>query len=130
MSEIPGWLFAVMKVVFPYLIRFRFYLQGIARHSLAEMDAFSFADLDSISTQLGDKPFFLGSEPTSIDCTLFGHLAQFLYIPLDFPQKAHMREKCPNLVAYVDRVRERFWPDWEEMCDDKCMEGRRGKAAM
>ena len=35
---------------------------------------------------LGNKTFLHGDTPTTIDCALFGHLAQFLYIPLEFPQ--------------------------------------------
>jgi len=35
---------------------------------------------------LGNKKFLHGDTPTTIDCVIFGHLAQFLYIPMEFPQ--------------------------------------------
>ena len=55
----------------------------------------SFRDLDAISRILGeDNKYVLGtSSPSTLDCTLFGHLAQFLYIPMDFPQKAYMHKE-------------------------------------
>ena len=65
------------------------------------------------SDYLGDKKYFFGDVATTIDCTLFGHLAQFLYIPLDFPQKSYMNSKCPTLVAYVGRFKEQYWKDWD-----------------
>ena len=44
-------------------------------------------DLAALSLWLGDKQFFHGSRPSSLDCTVFGHLAQFLFIDIGFPQK-------------------------------------------
>ena len=44
-------------------------------------------DLSALSLWLGDKQFFHGDQPSSLDCTVFGHLAQFLYIDIGFPQK-------------------------------------------
>ena len=35
---------------------------------------------------LGNKRFMFGDSATSLDCVVFGHLAQFLYIPMEFPQ--------------------------------------------
>lgn len=127
LTSLPRWMKLLGKITMSCMIRLRFHLHGISRHSYEEMDRFSFDDLESISVQLGPKqPYFLGDQPSSIDCTLFGHLAQFLYIPLDFPQKKFMRENCPNLVDYVERMKSEFWPDWEEMCQDQCMEGKKG----
>ena len=80
----------------------------------------------SCNFEIGDKKYILSDDnPTNLDATLFGHLVQFLYIPMDFPQKTFVREQCPNLVKYVDRIREEFWPDWDEMCAEKCMEGKK-----
>ena len=78
----------------------------------------------AISNILDSKKFLLGDEPTTIDCTLLGHLAQFLFIDIGFPQKKFLDENCGNVVEYVDRMLDRFWPDWKEQCDTKCMAGR------
>lgn len=85
------------------------------RHSDEEQWDFSCDDIQSLSDYLGDKKYFFGDEATTIDCTLFGHLAQFLYIPLDFPQKHYMHNHCSNLVQYVERFKEQYWDDWDEV---------------
>lgn len=88
-------------------------------------------DLKAISKGLGDKKYFLTTDkPTTIDCTLFGHLAQFLYIPLPFPQKRFLNEECKNLVEYVERIKSELWPDWEQMCNKSCMMGKKGLKPM
>ena len=43
-------------------------------------------DLKALSILLGDNAFFFGATPHALDCTVFAHLAQFLYIPIRFPQ--------------------------------------------
>jgi hypothetical protein len=50
-------------------------------------------DLEALSVLVGDKPFFHGAAPTSVDCAIFGHLAQFLYIDIGFPQKERSQSK-------------------------------------
>ena len=95
-----------------------FALQRTPHHRSArqELWAFSNDDLRAVADYLGEKPYFFGDRPTTIDCVLYGHLVQFLYIPLDFPQKAFMAEECPNLVRFVERFREAHWKDWEDKC--------------
>ena len=86
---------------------------SFGRHSDDEQWSFSFQDLQALSDYLGEKEYFFGDDATTIDCTIFGHLAQFLYIPIDFPQKEYMNEHSPNLVRYVDRFKEQYWGvDW------------------
>jgi len=97
----------------PYATRFRSFLHGIGRHENSELWEMSFKDLRALSNWLGSKPFFLGASPTTVDCVLFGHLAQFLYIDIGFPQKTFMEDQCPNLVALVGRMKEKFWPSWD-----------------
>ena len=111
------------RLVQPYMTRFKTVMHGLGRHEYHEIDAFSCKDLKAVSEFLGEKTFLLGgTEPTLLDCTVFAHLSQFLYIPLPFPQKAFMKSECRNLVEYVDRVRDRIWPDWEEACKKEAME--------
>ena len=35
---------------------------------------------------------------------MFGHLVQFVYLPMDIPQKQFIGEKCPNLLQFVERM--------------------------
>jgi len=54
-----------------------------------------------------------------VDCAIFGHLSQFLYIPMDFPQKAYLKEKCPFLLQFMENFRLDYWPDWDVKCTKK-----------
>lgn len=115
------------RYIQPYGMRVKGNLQGIGRHTPEEQLELTSRDLTSINDILADKNFLFTSDlPTTIDCTVFGHLAQFLYIPMAFPQKKFMLENCPNLVEYVDRMKYLMWPDWEDMCKKECMEGKMG----
>ena len=54
----------------------------------------SFKDLAALSCLLGELRFFHGDKPSSLDCVVFGHLAQFLYIDMEFPQAEYLRSHC------------------------------------
>lgn len=53
-----------------------------------------------------------------MDVVAFAHLAQILYIDKDTPYslRDYMQEHCPNLVGHCSRVKERCFPDWDEIC--------------
>jgi len=97
----------------PYSIRIRSFMQGVSRHDHSEMWSMSNQDLKAISDWLGSNSYFHGSSPTTIDCTIFGHLAQFLYIDIGFPQKTYLESDCPNLIQLVGNIRQKYWPDWD-----------------
>ena len=78
----------------------------------------SFKDLAALSCLLGELRFFHGDKPSSLDCVVFGHLAQFLYIDMGFPQAEFLRSQADNLCHLVERIKTEVWPDWEEMCKD------------
>merc|ERR1712038_2047149 len=94
--------------------------RGLLCHSDEELWKFSNDDLLAISNYLGGKRYFFGRDhATSIDCVIFGHLSQFLFIPLDFPQKQFMMEHCPNLILFMERFRGNYWSDWEQLCHER-----------
>ena len=45
--------------------------QGIGRHSPDEITAIGKRSVDAMADYLGDKPFFMGTEPAGIDATMF-----------------------------------------------------------
>jgi len=57
---------------------------------------------------LGDKPFFLGARPSSLDATAYAFLANILWVPLESPLKAHA-QTYPQLAAYCARMREKYY---------------------
>ncbi|KHJ99453.1 hypothetical protein OESDEN_00562 [Oesophagostomum dentatum] len=97
--------------------------QGIGRYSPEEVVILAKKDLDAISMFLGNKKFFFGDKPVTLDCDMFAFLAQFLYTPLVTPEvKTHMEEHCKNLVRFVERMKEAYWPDWDEATKNRSME--------
>ena len=74
-------------------------MRGLTRHTDEEIWDFANDDIQMISDLLGDdsKFVFSNDKPSLIDCAIFGHLTQFLYIPMDFPQKQYIIDNCPNI---------------------------------
>ena len=107
-----------MRWFMPMGLRLKGRLCVFGRLGPDEAMELSFRDLDALSVMLADKPYLLGDMATSLDCTVFGHLSQFLFIDINFPQEKYLRENCPNLVSLVERIKLDVWPDWEEMCND------------
>ena len=98
----------------PFSTRLRNHLSGLSRVENATVWSLASKDLAALSAWLGDKQFFHGSNPSSVDCMLFGQLAQFLYIDIGFPQKTFIESECRNLVEFVARMKEKYWSDWDE----------------
>ena len=72
----------------PAGIRLKGRLCVFGRLDPAEAMELTFLDLAALSRLLGDKKFFFGDKPSTLDCAVFGHLAQFLYIDINFPQES------------------------------------------
>ena len=100
----------------PMGLRLKGWLCVFGRLHQEEVMEMSFRDIDALSVMLREKTYMFGDQPTSLDCMVFGHLAQFLYIPIGFPQEKFMKENTPNLVMLVERMKAEFWPDWVQMC--------------
>lgn len=83
--------------------------QGTGRHSRDEIYAIGCRDISALADLLGDKAFFLGNEPASVDATAYAFLANLLWVPIDLPMRAHA-VKRPNLQAYCERMKARFYP--------------------
>lgn len=91
-------------------VRKKLHGQGTGRHTLEEVIALGTSDFDACAELLGDRPFLLGDQPRTVDCTLFAFLDGVLGFPVDSPIKARVASHA-NLVAYRQRVRERWWKD-------------------
>ncbi|CAH1109997.1 unnamed protein product [Psylliodes chrysocephalus] len=92
--------------------------QGMGVHSAEEINEFGQEDLKVLSDMLADKPFFFGDEPTTLDVVVFAHLAQIYFIDkeVSYPLRDFMTESCPNLVGLVNRMKERCFSDWDDIC--------------
>jgi len=58
----------------------------------------------------------MGSKVSEADACVFGTVAQMVYASPDSEQEKFIKEKLPNLVAYCDRLKAQFWPDWDDCC--------------
>ena len=106
----------IIRWFMPMGLRLKGRLCVFGRLDQAEVMEMSFRDIDALSLLLGEKSYMFGNMPTSLDCMVFGHLAQFLYIPIGFPQEKYIRENTSNLVMLVERMKAELWPDWDQMC--------------
>jgi len=82
--------------------------QGVGRHSSAEVDAIGKRVVHSVADLMGDRPFFLGDGPCSIDATVYSFMTTLMDTPFPSEVKEHARA-VPALRAYTDRMRDRYW---------------------
>lgn len=116
----------VPQVILNFIFKFNFgrkgakkvKAQGIGVHKPDEIMEFGKSDLKVLSDMLADKPFFFGDEPTNLDVVSFANLAQIYFLDkeIQYPLRDYMAESCPNLVGLVNRMKERCYPDWDDMC--------------
>jgi glutathione S-transferase len=109
-DQLPPGLRVLAGMVGRRALRQQLYQRGIGRHSQDEIVAMGIADLDAVDTLLGDKPFFMGPEPTDIDASVFGFLAVTHYIPSPSAVFTHFRSRS-RLGAYCERMATRLFPN-------------------
>jgi glutathione S-transferase len=88
-----------------------FYWSGKGRHTTEEIEQLASEEFGAVSTYLGDKPYFMGEQPTSIDATLYPWLIHTMRVPFPSPIGKY-GNALPNLVAYCDRMHDRYYADF------------------
>jgi len=88
----------------------QFYYSGKGRHSVEEVEHLACREIDALAALLGDKSFLMGDRPASVDAAVYAFLWHGLRVPFESGIKAHGNAK-PNLVRYMDRMFERYYPD-------------------
>jgi glutathione S-transferase len=92
-------------------VRKAIHAHGMGRHSQDEITQLATGDIDAVAAQLGDKPYFMGPEPTGVDATVFGFVASVLCPAFETAQRT-AAERHPNLVAYSERLMAKYYPDF------------------
>jgi glutathione S-transferase len=105
-GAIPAPLRPVVGMLVRRGTRSALHAQGTGRHTREQVYAMGKADLQALSDALGDKPFFLGDEPTSYDAAIYGILENLMKVPTGTPLVTSARA-LPNLVAFCERVTKR-----------------------
>ena len=85
--------------------------QGIGRHSVEEIADVADRSFSALSRILGDKPYLMGDRPCGTDASVFGLVAGALTPLFDTPVRA-AAGRYGNLVAYRDRMLERYFPEF------------------
>lgn len=83
---------------------------GVGAFTDAEFAERGRKDIEALATLLGDSSFLLGDKPTSVDATVYA----FLWQIMNAPYTSHLKEAAlgqPRLVAYVDRIHEKYFSD-------------------
>ncbi len=77
--------------------------QGLGRHTQEELYALGRTDLRAIAVQLGNRPYFFGDGPTTIDTIAYGFLANLLFVPIETELK-QIGLEYDNLRLYCERL--------------------------
>ncbi|CAH1268860.1 FAXC [Branchiostoma lanceolatum] len=112
-----SWIVKILGLLRPVrsTIRENMWAHGIGRHSRDEIEGIVEKDIKAVSTFLGTKPYLMGDEPTEADAALFGQLVEACFaFPGSYMERL-VTVDCPNLQAYVNRMKNRYWPDWDEL---------------
>lgn len=81
---------------------------GVGRHARDDIYRRGDEDLTALSVLLGDKPYFLGERPTSVDASIHAFTSGLWMHPADNPIKRRMAA-LPNIVAYNERIYRRYF---------------------
>jgi glutathione S-transferase len=94
-------------------IRKRLHGQGLGRHSRAEIAALGTRSIIAMADYLGEKPYFMGAEPSGVDATMFAFTAGVLCPLFETPLR-QAAEQRDNLRRYAERMMARFYPQHAE----------------
>jgi glutathione S-transferase len=82
---------------------------GMGRHGAEEIYHIGQTDLSAMAEFMGDRPFFMGVEPTSLDAVAYAFLANIIFVPVYTPLKQHALQ-YPRIEEYCQRMRARYYP--------------------
>ncbi|CAG2230122.1 Failed axon connections homolog [Mytilus edulis] len=89
------------------------FAHGMGRHNPNEVYHIMELDFKALSNFLGNKKFLLGDKPCQADCSVFGLLSNAYWQSFGTPVESTIK-KYKNLCDYCERMKETFWPDWDE----------------
>jgi len=114
---LPGAILSIMYKRKHRMMAKKVRAHGIGVHKPEEIEEFGQQDLRVLSDLLGEKEFFFGEQPSTMDVVAFAHLAQLVYMDpeVSVSLRNWLNENTPNLKTFCDRLKERAFPDWEEM---------------
>ena len=82
--------------------------QGLGRHTEMEIKQIARNDFQALSSYLGQKRFFFGDEPASLDAVAYAFLGSFILSPID-SSMTDIAKEYSNLVAFCERVHDGWY---------------------
>jgi glutathione S-transferase len=107
---VPAFVRPLIVAMVRRQVRRNLWGHGLGRHTDDEIALLAARDLISIASFLGDKPYLLGARPGGADASVFAFVAGCLPKRFKTPIRS-AAELQPNLVAYRDRLMERYFPE-------------------
>ena len=108
-SSVPSVLRTLITTLIRRNIRRTLQGQGTGRYSQHELAAIAAKDIAALSAILGNKPYLMGNQPCGADATAFAFTAHLLCPLFDAPSR-NAAASHPNLVAYVHRMMQAYYP--------------------
>ncbi|XP_068691115.1 failed axon connections homolog [Montipora foliosa] len=126
-AEVREMLFGRFFLPMKYVVRFmaqrkiKNYLwsHGIGRHTPQEMYGIAERDLLALSEILGKKDFLFGDKPCLADAALFSFIVACNWAMPDCPMAILVKTKAQNLEEHAHRMKELYYPDWDELLSTK-----------
>jgi glutathione S-transferase len=109
-AKVPGLLRAPILAWLRRGMRQQLFQQGIGRHQREEVTAIGQGHLDALADFLGDKPYFMGDRPCTLDATVYASLINLIWTPFGGPLKDYAQSR-PNLSAYCERMHAAYWKE-------------------
>lgn len=81
----------------------RYYYQGIGRYDRDAVYARGLADLKALAHLVPDGGFLFGAEPSSIDASVYGFVANIVFFNIDTPLKAFVSSQA-NLLRHCEAI--------------------------
>ena len=90
----------------------QFFHSGMGRNTEEEVEQMARLATDAVSDLLGDKPYMLGDEPTSVDAAVYSSLTHCMFTPFPSPIGAYANSK-KNLLDYVNRIQKQHYMEFD-----------------
>lgn len=84
---------------------------GLGRHSQEERRKLAFKDIDALSDVLGARKFLMGDSESGVDAAFFAFMWSGLCPLFETKLRHHLATKS-NIVAYVDRMKAKYFPGY------------------
>ncbi|XP_077443337.1 failed axon connections homolog [Stigmatopora argus] len=109
MSQALKW---ILSHVTGGIVQREMYGHGMGRFSKEQVYDMMEKDMRTLATLLGNKKYLMGAKISTVDATVFGHLAPAMWTLPGTRAEQLIKGELINLAMYCERIRRRFWPEW------------------